>query len=216
MTSMSNSVAVSNGPDPRAVLRPPKSAVCLVDYDNLHNAAEKCRADVEQNVIALRQLIIRAAAVIDGGCDEIRVRLYGGWRDERRRATAKCLWLVEYLSQLRGREGRLLFTSELVFAALCRPADILIGTYRRAPPPPRQKMVDTMMVVDVVHLLRDPDANVIILSDDDDLIPAALLGHRDITEERPLHWMRRPREYPGYNDELLRSLGVRLHNQEPP
>lgn len=194
----------------------PRRAVCLVDYDNLHDEVEKCRADVERTVIALRQLVIRAASVIDGGCDEIRVRLYGGWRDERRLATLKCIWLVEQLPQLRGREGRLLFASELVYAALCRPADILVGTYRRLPAPPRQKMVDTMMVVDVIHLLRDPEMNVVILSDDDDLIPAVLMGHQDITEKRPLYWVRKPREHPGYNDDLLRTLRVRLHTQEAP
>jgi hypothetical protein len=205
--------AAPSGPAPTDPEQP-KTAVCLVDYDNLHEEVEKCKADVEQNVIALRQMIIRAASVIDGGCDEIRVRLYGGWRDERRRATTKCLWLVECLPQLRGREGRLLFSTELVYAALCRPADVLIGTYRRVPPPPRQKMVDTTMVVDIVHLLRNPDTNVVLLSDDDDLIPGVLLAHQDITDKRPLYWMRRPREYPGYNDELLRHLRVRLHTQE--
>jgi hypothetical protein len=107
-----------------------------------------------------------------------------------------------------------LFSTELVYAALCRPADVLIGTYRRVPPPPRQKMVDTTMVVDIVHLLRNPDTNVVLLSDDDDLIPGVLLAHQDITDKRPLYWMRRPREYPGYNDELLRHLRVRLHTQE--
>jgi NYN domain len=194
----------------------PKRAVCLVDYDNLHEQAETCKVDVEQNLIALRQLVIRAASVIDGGCEEIRIRLYGGWRDERRRATVKCLWVVELLSQLRGREGRLLLSAELVYAALCRPADVLTGTYRRLPPPPRQKMVDTMMVVDVVHLLRNPEISVVILSDDDDLIPAVLMGHEDITEKRPLHWVRKPRQFPGYNDDLLRTLRVRLHAQEVP
>lgn len=216
VTTSTASTLGSSAPQPDAGFGPPRKAVCLVDYDNLHDESEKCKADVEQNVIALRQLIINAASVIEEGCDEIRVRLYGGWRDERRQATNKCLWLLECLSELRGREGRLLLSTEMVYAALCRPADILIGTYRRVPPPPRQKMVDTMMVVDIVHLLKDPDTSVILLSDDDDLIPAVLMGHQDITDKRPLHWLRKTRQYPGHNDVLLRSLRVRLHNQEVP
>jgi hypothetical protein len=205
-------------PDPAGVPEvpapPPRRTVCLVDYDNLHEGPERSKADVEQNVLDLRQRILHAASLIDGGCEEIRVRLYGGWRDEKRQATLKCLWLVELLPQLRGREGRLLFSSELVYAALCRPADVLVGTYRRLPPPPRQKMIDTMMVVDIVHLLRERDTNVVVLSNDDDLIPAVLLGHQDITAERPLYWVRKQREFPGFNDGLLRTLRVRLHVEE--
>ena len=54
------------------------------------------------------------------------------------------------------------------------PELILKGMFRFIPPPPRQKMIDTIISCDAMFVSHDKNEIIAIVSDDDDLIPAFL------------------------------------------
>lgn len=147
----------------------------LVDYDNAKpNGREMSAADSYANLELIIQLLTKIAKSFCPNSGELIVRLYGGWIDERGQYTRLATWMLPSISQLRGRHNGYRVRFELALNVAAIEDYQLIGTYRRSSNPPGQKMVDTMIAVDLMHLTQSSDCPIILCSDDDDLVPSLL------------------------------------------
>jgi hypothetical protein len=116
--------------------------------------------------------------------------------------------LLALLGRFRGRRNGVRTLPALVTTLTAAPSNNLIGTLREETVPRRQKMVDCMIAVDALHFARLEDSAIVIVSDDDDLVPA-VIGAAILTEY-PVCWVRKRPVGVGLNDALLTSLNVRL------
>lgn len=187
---------------------PPLQSIVLIDYDNVRPRPERASGDVEATLARLRALTLAVGAKLLGGRAEVSIRLYGGWLDERGYFTQQACWVANLVEHLRGRHGQVLLKADLALTTLCRPRDRLVGTMRSSAEGVRQKMVDTMLAVDAIHALKDRAVHVVLMTDDDDLVPAAMLAHGDLSAARPLHWIRKRAAGRGLNDKVLVGLHV--------
>lgn len=181
----------------------------LVDYDNVKSRDEKNERDVEANLADLLPRVIAETSNEFGRPSELQLRIYGGWVDEHGRRTRRGEWVLVALSWHRGRSGRTIVKPSLITALACRPGDTLVGTARMTEKGIRQKMVDTMIAIDVMHFARDLMSPVVVFSDDDDLVPAFLAAQAAAGRTR-VHWLRRRKVGSGMNDTLVRKAGVTL------
>ena len=182
--------------------------LALVDYDNLcpRNRTEH---EVEIRTAELLDLLARASQAAFPGLRELDVRLYGGWIDEQAVHSPSALWLLPLLPVLRGRRHGLIVRPTLAMTMLQFPGIRLRGTVRlRAKPRPRQKMVDAMLGCDAVFAATLGQSRVGIVSDDDDLLPAALSAHAADPAGTALMRLRAAGE--GLNDRALRDCGIRI------
>jgi hypothetical protein len=75
---------------------------------------------------------------------------------------------------------------------------------------PSQKMVDCAITCDAIHIASaEPDTRLIIVTDDDDIIPAVLLTAR---MRNHICQLRTARKHARYFDDVLQSEGVALHD----
>jgi hypothetical protein len=86
------------------------------------------------------------------------------------------------------------------------PQHRLRGTYRSVDQ--RQKLVDGMLTLDALHYAHLPDTSMMVVTDDDDFVPAALVA---CSYQQPVCWARCRPDGNAPNDELLRNVGVQLH-----
>ena len=181
--------------------------LALVDYDNLcpHNRSEH---EVEIRTAELLDLLARASQAAFPGLRELDVRLYGGWLDEQGVHSPSALWLLPLLPVLRGRRKGLIVRPTLAMTMLQFPAIELRGTVRLLARPRRQKMVDAMLGFDAVFAATLSQSRVGIVSDDDDLLPAALSAH--VAAPAGAALMRRRAAGAGLNDRALSECGVRI------
>ncbi len=186
----------------------PQVAVALVDYDNVKPGEDRNVGDVVSNLADVVPKVVLEAHGAFEQPKELLVRVYGGWVDERGQHSRRAQWLLTGLPWYRGRSGSTIVKPTLVTCLACRNADILIGTVRYSSAGLRQKMVDNMITVDALHFVRDCDFPVLLFSDDDDLVPAALAA-KPASASR-IHWLRRRKAGSGMNDALLRRAGVTL------
>lgn len=183
------------------------SAVILVDYDNVKSIQdERTAGDVANNLADVVPLSIAEATRVFG-VKEVVFRAYGGWVDERGVHSYKAQWLLTGLAWYRGRHSGAIVKPSLVTALACRSMDTLLGTVRRAGPRYQQKMVDAMIVVDAIHYARDEGAPVMVFSDDEDLLPAAL-ATASMAPLTPFHWLRRRGIGSALNDVLLKRAKI--------
>ena len=182
-------------------------AVALVDYDNVKIREDRNAGDVELNLGALVPTIVSEAGRALDQPGELLLRLYGGWIDEQGQHTPRAQWLLVGLSWYRGRSGPTLVKPTLVTSLACSNSATLIGTVRRTPKGLRQKMVDNIIAVDAQFFARDRGLPVVVFSDDDDLVPAALAA-RSTAGLLRFHWLRRRKLDSGMNDALLRRAGI--------
>ena len=89
------------------------------------------------------------------------------------------------------------------------PDVALRGTLRLQGKRRRQKMVDGMLGCDAVFAVGLAESKVGIVSDDDDLLPAALSAHA--TNPAGAAWIRRRAAGAGVNDRALTARGVQIH-----
>jgi hypothetical protein len=187
----------------------PESAVILVDYDNVRPTREERTAgEVEANLAALIPCTVAEAARVFA-VKELAFRLYGGWIDESGVQSHRAQWLITNLDWYRGRHSGTIVKPCLVTALACRPMDPLLGTVRQCKTGRRQKMVDTMIVVDAIHFCRDEGLPIMLFSDDDDLLPAAL-GAASMAPKVQFHWLRRRPVGSALNDAMLTRAMVSL------
>jgi uncharacterized LabA/DUF88 family protein len=135
----------------------------------------------------------------------IDMRLYGGWLDESGYFSNPAQRLLPELRHFRGRRRGTRFATTLALTLRAAPDCRLIGTVRTSTTRQRQKMIDGMLTVDILHAVADLSA-IVVASDDDDLVPAVLLAARSKAE---VYWLR-ARSRASCNDPLLITAGVKL------
>jgi hypothetical protein len=181
----------------------------LVDYDNVRGRDEDNERDVESNLLEIVPRVVAEAGREFQRPRELLLRIYGGWIDEKGQRTRRGEWVLVGLTWYRGRSGPTIVKPALVTSLACRPADTLVGTARQTPGGLRQKMVDSMVAVDARHFARDLESQVIVYSDDDDLVPG-LLSATAHTHPVRMHWLRHRKVGSGMNDHLLRRAGITI------
>ncbi len=185
--------------------------LALVDYDNLCPRI-RSEHEVEIRTAELLDLIACASQAAFPGLRELDVRLYGGWIDEQGVHSPSALWLLPLLPALRGRRQGLILRPTLAMAMLQFSDIELRGTIRLQAKPRRQKMVDAMLGCDAIFAATLGQSRVGIVSDDDDLLPAALSVHA--ADPAGAAWMRRRAAGEGLNDRALSDCGVRIQSLE--
>jgi hypothetical protein len=168
----------------------PELAVALVDYDNVKIQEDRNAGDVGINLADVVPTVVAEAVRALDQPKELLIRIYGGWIDEQGQHSRRAQWLLVGLGWYRGRSGRTIVKPTLVTSLACRTSDTLIGTVRQTSTGPRQKMVDNIIAVDAQYFARDRSLPVVIFSDDDDLVPAAL-ATSSMAAALHFHWLRR-------------------------
>jgi hypothetical protein len=188
------------------------TAAALIDYDNACRTVtpERSPRDVAINLDELLRAVAAQASVLLPGVDELDVRLYGGWADRGGNATPRAGWILQELPGFRTRLNGLRIRPRLATSLLALPEDHLIGTHR-SDVESQQKLVDGMLSVDALTLARDGERIIIVVSDDDDFVPAVLVGFLWTPRASPLVLFRRVKP-PGdaLNDPLLQRRGIRI------
>ena len=182
--------------------------LALIDCDNFRDRGRKTRTDLHLAAQLLVDDVTREFLSIFSDVRELDVRLYGGWTDPSGRPSRDAAWLTELLPDLRGRRHGLIVRPALAATMIEFPWLLLRGTVRGDGRKQRQKMVDGMMGCDAVYVASNESIHVSIVSDDDDLLPAALTAHAANTGTLSL--MRRREPGSAINDSLLSRQGIRI------
>jgi hypothetical protein len=184
------------------------TVLAFVDYDNVRSIPDRTLADVTLNLEELCDRLSRTVRRALPGTEEIELRLYGGWVSEDGRFSRNAEWLLSAIADVRGRWHGIRLKPSMITRLACWPHANLIGTLRLRSQPVRQKMVDGLLTVDAIHLAQESVAPLLIVSDDDDMVPCAVAVSRLV--KGPLVLLRRRRPGDGLNDEILGTLGVQL------
>ncbi len=183
--------------------------LALVDYDNVCGYKSKSKTDAELHTTDLVGALVRAFRALFPDLKELDIRLYGGWIDELGLPSPTALWLLPTLPALRGRRHGLIVRPSLATTMVQFPDLILRGTVRLHTRRIRQKMVDGMLGCDAVFAAGAGLVRVGLVTDDDDLVPAALSAHEVNTDL--IVWMRTRSIGRGLNDRSLSDRGLRIH-----
>ena len=183
--------------------------LALIDCDNLRRRDKKSKADLELDARELVDDVTRAFVTVFPDARELDVRLYGGWTDLVGLPSRDASWLHELLPELRGRRHGLLVRPALATTMIRFPQFFLRGTVRGRGRSQRQKMIDGMIGCDALHVATYGRTYVGIVTDDDDLLPAALSAHG--TNPGMLVWMRARAVGSAVNDPGLLIEGLRIH-----
>lgn len=189
---------------------PRPEVISLVDYDNVCIQRNTTPADVVLNLSEILNNLRHALDAHAFQADELSVRLYGGWIDEKGRYTRVAEWILAELPNQRGLRNGVRMLPRLVTSLAPGPVVSLVGTYRIDSKRPRQKMVDSMLVVDALHFAEAEGQALIMASDDDDFVPVALATSTDAPGSITLLWLRLRNPGDGINDGLLRRNSVVL------
>lgn len=188
------------------------SGLALVDYDNICKPPIRSTADAEIQTHSLIDRLVQTFRVAVPALQELDVRLYGGWTDEYGSPSPLATWLHQVLPTFRSRRSGLMVRPALATAMIRFPETILRGTVRLQARPRRQKMVDGMLGCDALLAAETTTDEVAIVTDDDDLVPAALSSHA--TSPRTVFWIRRRPVGAGLNDHELTRIGLRIYQIE--
>ena len=171
---------------------------------------KKSKADLELDTETLVDDVARAFSFVFPKMRELDVRLYGGWTDEAGLPSRDASWLHELLPNLRGRRHGLIVRPALATTMIRFPDLLLRGTVRGQGRSRRQKMIDGMLGCDAMHMASDGLAYVGIVTDDDDLLPAALFAHG--INAGVLVWIGARQLGSAINDRALERQRLRLHD----
>jgi len=174
----------------------------LTDYDNLAMSFVG-RGDTASAFPNVADTVITCILSYLPRLVSVDIRLYGGWLDEYGYFSHTAQRILPELRHFRGRRGATRFATSLALTLRGVPTCRLLGSVRSKGTRHRQKMVDGMMTLDIFHAAVDCSA-VAIVSDDDDLVPAALLTARSGGE---VYWLR-SRNRASCNDDLLTRTSV--------
>jgi hypothetical protein len=179
----------------------------FVDYDNVKLIPKELSdAEAEQNVLAIVDAAASITKSLHNQAGELAIRLYGGWTDIAGMPTERALRLYRVLDRLAKRMQGFRIGLELVVSPILGD-EHLVGLWRDG----GQKMVDTLMTADVTWCALSIDCPLILMSDDDDMTPAAATAARIVRgnwSRRPLCLSRMRSCGEGMNDRLLENAGV--------
>lgn len=179
----------------------------LIDYDNARPyRAERSVIDVQANAHAIIDACLGLLCDLGHYRGELHVRLYGGWLTERGEYTPRGEWLLGALPSLRGRRRTWRVLPEIALSIMHYPGTPLVGSYRAARTGSEQKMVDTMLAVDMLFVATSPGGKLVLVTDDDDLVPPTLAA-RTLTTDL-LIVARRRAAGAGLNDAVCTQCGV--------
>lgn len=162
-----------------------RTAYALVDWHNLEDYFDfkfsaNPRKYLPDAILKLQQQISRALNVAGSG-DRFRVtlRIYHGWHQEREAMPIRRDFEMFANDTISARRfSNISFNAGFQFGneLLCTPGSHPIyATYRGGGQASGQKMVDTSIVCDLLHLIRYGYADTaVVVADDDDFIPALL------------------------------------------
>lgn len=183
--------------------------VALVDYDNLRRRYVSSSADAAVQTQRIIETLADSFRFVFPAIEELDVRLYGGWVDERGSLSPDALRLLPVLPRLRGRSHGMIVRPSLALTMMQFPDLVLRGAVRLLSDPARQKMVDGMLGCDAVFAVREGRVSVGVVTDDADLIPAMLSAHA--VNDRLTVWVRRQQFGAGLNDAVLSDRGLRIY-----
>ena len=164
---------------PIARTRPPRpndESNVLVDCHNLWDPWPSTLLDLEAAVASVYYFVTSLSAPLLAPFSDVRVRFYDGWRDVGGNPTRRARLLLELLPQLRGLRHGVRLHPSIAEAPLDATWSPLRGTFRTVPFPPHQKMVDVLIAIDLVRLSATSSGPILLLSDDDDYVPALLVA----------------------------------------
>lgn len=177
----------------------------LVDYDNAIELRERVRSDVTVNLATLCRRLVGSVANIIPDSEELFIRLYGGWMTLDSSLSHRGGWLLGEVPNFRRKIDPLRLKMTIVREILARSDLTFCGTYQHD----EQKMVDVMIAVDLLVLATETDTSLVLVSDDEDFVPAVVACAEHRTPRNPLHLLRR-RKLAGSapNDDILQSCNV--------
>lgn len=179
----------------------------LVDYDNATERPERVLSDTMVNLTVLVNRLTRKVSSIVPDSEELLVRLYGGWITLGNQLTHRANWLLAALPNFRKKFGPLRVRITIAREIVARSDLTLIGTYQNS----EQKMVDGMLSVDLLELSPQRDTSLVLVSDDDDFVPAVVASAERRTAANPVHILRRRKPVGSAgNDLLLKGCNVRI------
>ena len=184
--------------------------------DNVRPPGRESSVDVvEQNLRVMAESLATWAASHAGlrGA-EIELRLYGGWLNETAHFTQRGDWLLKRLHAARGLFSGNRVVPVLPLAIAERNSHVLRGLCRSKSGVQVQKMVDSMICVDLLHYSRTRSGLIVTASDDDDLVPALLAA--SLSSTTPLRMLRHRAARHGLNDDHLLSSNVVIDLLPPP
>ena len=184
-------------------------ALALIDYDNFRRRHRKSKHDLEFDTRTLVDDVACAFVKVFPSAKELDIRLYGGWTNPAGLPSRDASWLYELLPDLRGRRHGLIVRPTLATTLIQFPTFVLRGTIRGEGIKMRQKMVDGMISCDVLHMASHGQTYIGVVTDDDDLVPAALIAH--CSNADVLVWMRTRSAGSAINDPSLLIENMRFH-----
>ena len=184
-------------------------ALALIDYDNFRRRHRKSKHDLEFDTRTLVDDVARAFVRVFPLVKELDIRLYGGWTNPDGLPSRDASWLYELLPDLRGRRHGLIVRPALATTLIQFPAFVPRGTIRGEGMKMRQKMVDGMIGCDALHMASYGQTYIGVVTDDDDLLPAALTAH--CSNADGLAWMRTRSTGSAINDSGLLIEGMRFY-----
>lgn len=162
-----------------------KLAYALVDWHNVQDLvaphfARSPRKSIPSAIFEIQRQVALALRSLNGGANKYRVllRLYHGWHKERDQTPLRRDF-EQFASDpsMARRIANTSFAKGYQFGneLLCNTADApLFATYRTSGDS-GQKMVDSAIICDLLHIFKNKTADVgMIISDDDDFVPAIL------------------------------------------
>jgi hypothetical protein len=179
----------------------------LVDYDNAMLHVEKNPTDVTLNLNLLSTRLSGKLSSLIPDSDQVFLRLYGGWVTLDGQFTPRAGWLLSEMPNYRRKIGPVRIKPTIITTILAREDLVLVGTYQNQ----AQIMVDAMLSVDVVELASDNDFSLVVVSDDQDVVPAVITASEKRTRQNPVYWLRR-RNAPDAMviDSVLKRCNVRV------
>jgi len=183
-------------------------ACALVDYDNVRlQQKEYSPVDAAAKLLAIRRVLLQHCMSLSVIPDELHIRLYGGWLNERGHYTQRAEWVLSQINTVRGRVNGVRVVPDVVIAIAECGSKPLFGLVRTIRSLRAQKMVDTMIAVDAIHFADGRSGPLLIVSDDDDIVPPALAAR---ARWEPVVLFRRRGPGQGLNDGTCESQGVSL------
>lgn len=182
-------------------------SLVLLDYDNAKlKKRENNRTDVEENLISITNAVVSVCQTSVPEVGEIRLRIYGGWITQLGQYSTRALWILASLGSIRGRTNGIRVFPELAVSLDMHFGERLIGLWRTDRTPSQQKMVDGLIIVDSLN--ASSHRKIIIVSDDDDFVPAVI--SIAASGVGPSFLIRRRYYGDGCNDSACKRAGVVL------
>lgn len=176
----------------------------LIDYDNVKPMGrEVAKLDVEYNLEQIAKRVSEIVKTNYPSCGEISLRLYGGWTNRANGRTPAGSWIYGALGTIRAKRLGIRMTPEVAVNNIFSELPQFVGLHRDG----GQKIVDTLIVADMVWIAMEYDCPIVLLSDDEDMLPGLVAAN---LRKRQVTLSRRRALGEAMNDEILKSLKINL------